>query len=402
MRSMWNTLKQKLFGLLRYLWGYSGTLAMLSLMLGVLGMGVYHLIVKDIGEEYRHLRTVRHYSGLYNTAGPEPPRGLGPVNAAGDSPCIHFEYNEAGQPTRVVCMGADGLVQLLPGSRVAEQLVEYDENGRVVAKHNKDAAGHPAADAHGVASREFVYNDSGMLVSSVAKDASGKKIVPRMPGYAEQQVYYDAHNRPTEVRHLDGTGKPITNAAGENTVRYQYDDAHQLTTRSNYENGVLHGNKQGVAVKKTHATSDGLIRHSQHFSDKGEPAQNTADGEVARLVELSPSGRIKRVRRCGQDGLPLQQSRSCSEHVLRSNAAGLPEWECFNGADGHPCDNPALGYAEHVWEYDDAGALAREYFWDAAGNPAPVYEKRYSGQGAFRHVLSLHTDGSTELRRCDE
>lgn len=402
MRSMWNTLKQKLFGLLRYLWGYSGTLAMLSLMLGVLGMGLYHLIVKDIGTQYRELRKVRHYSGLYNAAGPEPPRGLGPVNAAGNSSCIHFEYNEAGQPTRVVCIGADGLVQLLPGSHVAEQVVEYDDAGRVVAKYNRDAAGLPAADAHGVASREFEYNDSGMLVSSVAKDASGKKIVPRMPGYAEQQLRYDALNRPTEVRHLDGTGKPITNAAGENIVRYQYDDAHQITTRSNYENGVLHGNKQGVAVKKTHATSDGLIHHSQHFSDKGEPSQNTADGEVARLVELSPSGRIKRVRRCGQDGLPLQQVRCCSEHVLLNNAAGLPEWECFNGADGHPCDNPALGYAEHVWEYDDAGALAREYFWDAAGNPAPVYEKRYSGQGALRHVLSLHTDGSTELRRCDE
>lgn len=401
MGSMWKIFKNTMASLLRYLWHYSGTLAMLSLMLGVLGMGLYHLIVKDVGLSYKEARFSRLYTGLYNSAGPQPPAGIGALAAPGETGCIQFFYNDAGLPERVVCVGADGAVCPLPCSNVAEQSVTYDAQGRVVAKYNKDAEGNPAADAHGVASREFSYDEHGNLVREVARDASGKKVVPRMPGYAEKRVSYDAKHRPTEVKYTNGKGRPICNAEGENNVRYHYNDAQNLTTRSNFENGVLRDNVYGVAVEKTHASEDGLLKRSRRYSANGEVVPHAKDGAAVVLVEQSPSTRTKRVRRLDQAGNGVRQARICAEHLLRTDAQGKPEWECYNDADGAPCDNPELGYAEHVWEYNDSGELTREFFWNAAGQPAPCYEKRYGGQGVGRHVLSLHTDGSTVLKSCD-
>lgn len=401
MRSMWNSFKESILAFLRYLWHYSGTLAMLSLLVGVLGMGLYHLIVKDVGMSYKEARMLRLYSGLYNTAAPAPPLGIGALSAPGEHGCIHFHYNDAGLPERVVFVDAEGSTATLPGSKVAEQQVVYDEQDRVVAKFNKDATGTPAPDAHGVASREFSYDAQGNLTREVLRDATGKKIVPRMPGYAEKRVTYDAENRPVEELYLDGKGNPITHAAGENTVRYRYDDANGASTRTNYVNGSIRNNADGVAVEKRQKSTDGLVSSHQRYSENGSPVAHSQDEAAAVVVEQSPSRRTSRERRLDADGLPLRHARACAEHVLRHNVNGKPEWECFNGADGLPCVHPKLGFAEHAWEYNDRGELAREYFWDAAGKPAPCYEKRYSGQGDARHVLSLHTDGSTELKLCD-
>ena len=69
------------------------------------------------------------------------------------------------------------------------------------------------------------------------------------------------------------------------------------------------------------------------------------------------------------------------------------EWECFSGADGLPVNHPALGYAERVCEYALDGALNREFFWDAAGNPAALHERRIVGDFG----LNLHADGSTSV-----
>ncbi len=372
---------------------------MLSLMLGVLGMGVYHLFVKDVGESYRQLRQARYYSGLYNSAAPEPPHGIGALPVPGGDSCIHIEYSQEGNPTRVVCVGRDDKVCLLPGSRVAEQRIAYDAAGRVLGKSNFDAEGKPAADAHGVAARSFEYDEAGRLVRTITKDRDGKKVVPRMPGFAEQKITYDSKDRPVEVLHLDGSGQPISNADGEQSVKYEYDDNKRVIMRSNYSNGVLCDDARGIAVERTDSSADGLVVQRRWKNAQGLAVVADEAGSV--LVEKSPSTRTRRTLRCGSQGTVLQQARCCAEHLLRTDAQGRPEWECFNGADGLPCINPALGYAEHVWEYDDSGNLTHEYFWDAAGNPSPCYEKRYTGQGGNRYVISLFTDGSTELKRCD-
>lgn len=384
----------------RYLWNYTGTLAMLSLLIGVLGMGVYYLVL-EAEPAAQHDNGLRlYFRGIYNSSTPEPPSGIGVLpKPLGDS-CLQFVYNDAGQLQRVECVGADGNLCLMPGSRVATQVVEYDGVGRVVAKRNYDESGKPSADAHGVSSREFAYDVDGRLISVVTKDADGKKTVPRMPGYAERLTSYDSMNRPIEIRHLDGLGNPITNAEGENNVRFRYDDTNHVTTRTNYENGVRRDNSCGIAVVQTNEDDTGLVHRKKWMSEKGEPIQEQDSGASSVLSVRSLTARTKRSLFLGVDDTPLKHVRCYAEHLLRTDAEGHPVWECFNAADGKLCVNPSLGYAEHVWEYADNGRLRREYFWDADGNPSPCYEKRYIEQGNVGHVLSLHTDGSTRLETC--
>ncbi|MBR4309797.1 MAG: hypothetical protein IKT79_02110 [Akkermansia sp.] len=397
------TLKTLLGELLRYLWAYTGTLSTLALFIGVMGMGLYHLVVKDEAQTYLPPGMVRAFTGVFNSAGPEPPRGIGALEAVpgGGQSCIHFEYNESGQPMRIVCVGNDGQVRLLPGSNVAEQRISYDPAGRVIAKRNYDAQGNPAPDAHGVAAREFTYDSSGRLINSVALGANGKKVVPRMPGYAEQQISYDSQGRPVEIRHLDGQGKDIATAAGEHRIRYRYDDAHGVAERMNSKDGRPVNNIHGIATERVHSTQDGLVTQKQWYAADGTRARHPQSGAASELCVISPSLQLRTTRQCAADGSMQEQGRQCTEHVLRTNQAQLPEWECFNGADGTPCLNPRLGYAEHAWEYNADGKLQREYFWDEQGNPAPCYEKRYSNSDTSCHEISLHTDGSTSIRRCD-
>lgn len=371
---------------------------MLSLLVGVLGMGLYHLNTEESPSDGVETLPGLYFTGIYNSAGPEPPTGIGSMPLPTGEACFRFMYNSAGQLQNVVYMASDGKPCLIPGSRVASQIIDYDTEGRVIAKRNIDVAGNPAPDAHDVATREFTYDASGHLSSVVTKGTDGKKIVPKMPGFAEQRLTYDSQNRPLEVYHLDGLGNPVTNSAGENHVRYRYDDEHHVTTRTNYQDGAVSDNVLGVAVERVDGAENGCILHKKWFDQNGQPAIHPEIGAASVLLVRSMPARTQRTQLCGADGLPLADTRGCAEHLLRTDSQGRPVWECYNAADGSPCCNPALGYAEHAWEYGADGQLRREYFWNAAGLPSSCYEKRYCGHGEHRYVLSLHTDGTTQVQ----
>lgn len=176
MREWWRTTCRAMFKMLRHLWAYSGTLAALSLMTAVLGMSLYYLIVGEPKDNVADLHYFRNYVGVYNAAGPHPPRGLGMSVAQTNTelPMIQFEYNSQGNPVRVVCMGSDGKIQTMPGSSVAEQKLSYDASGRLMSKRNYDAVGRPAPDAHGIVATDYHYNDSGLFTHADSKDSGGQ------------------------------------------------------------------------------------------------------------------------------------------------------------------------------------------------------------------------------------
>lgn len=380
-----------------YAWGYMGTLSALGLLLGVLGIGIYHVFTGDADSV-----SVRYYSGLLNPSQAVAPSGVGELYAGPEGvtiPHIRFEYGKDGRVNRLVHLNAEGYVTPLPGSRVAEQRVEYDAGGRVTARRNFDAHGHAVADSAGIATREFRYNADGRLISRIFRNAEGQKIVPKMPGYAEERIAYDDKGRPLSVQYLDGNGKPIVNAQGECRISYSYNDDKQEVLRSNYVNDKLTENAGGVATERMRHTGDGLSTHTSWLDAEGKAVAGADANTVSVLAENKPSENLRRTRYCGDDGLMRSNSRIWAEHLVRTTPDGNVVWECFNGADGLPCRNEALGYAERLCEYGADGMLAREYFWDAGGQPSECYEKRHSAHGSAQHVISLHRDGSTELAR---
>ena len=288
----------------------------------------------------------------------------------------------------------------MPGSNVAEQRIAYDDRGHITRKSNYTATGAPTTDASGVHARAFTYDESGRLLRTEFQDRSGHAIVPRMPGYAIERVQYDDKGRPTTVEYLDGKGAPITNSRGERRIVYVYDDEHHTTTRTNYISGSPAENAQGIACEQKTCTQDGRSAMTSWYDAQGNHVHHPETGACSVLEESSRDGTLRRERMCDEDGRMCGNKNVCAERIVRTTPQGLIEWECYNDSDGMPCLNDALGYAERVCEYGPDGALTKEYFWDASGNPCSRYEKHYTKSTEGQHVLSLLSDGSTELRRC--
>lgn len=387
---------QQFRDLLEYSWGYMGTLAAMGLLIGVLGMGLYHSFTRDA-----EFQAMRCFSGVLNSADSTPPSGLDELpHTPPPVPHLRFEYGPKGRLVRLVHISAEGRPTAMPGSTVAEQRIAYDDAGRITHKSNYTATGAPTTDASGVHARAFTYNEQGKLMRTEFLDRAGHAIVPRMPGYAVEKIEYDAQGRPTTIEYLDGKGHPITNSRGERRIVYDYDDEHHSSTRTNYIGNAPAENAHGIAQERHHLTRDGQSEVISWHDASGKRVHHPESGACTMLSETSRDGTLHRERLCDDNGSLCRSKTAYAERVVRTTPQGQVEWECYNDADGLPCVNDALGYAERVCEYGADGALTREYFWDAHGNPCSRYEKRYTNSTEGEHVLSLLADGSTELRRC--
>ncbi len=407
MGMVWSKLWAGLKFFFERLWVYSGTLAAMALMVGTLGMGIYHVSKRGRGAADRADEArLEFFLGVNNSAGAELPRGLSPLEAGESAAAGHahlrFEYGEGGRLKRLLHLDARGRVSPMPGSAVAEQRLSYDGEGRLIRKENLNAAGKPVPDASGVPVREFAYDAAGRLVRVSFRDGSGHGIVPTMPGYATALSSYDDKGRLLRVEYQDGLGAPIVNAAGESSVEYSYDDARGISTRTNRIRGKVADNAHGYAVERRERTQDGSILRLAWETAEGKPARHPEWAAASVLTEYAADGRIVRERYCGEDGVMLDGGRTMAEKLVRSNADGSMLWECYNAADGLPCINPDLGYAERISVYSPSEVLERETFWDEKGNPSPCYEKRYIQADGRQHVLSLHADGSTSYVPVDE
>ena len=397
MREIWGRLTGAAGRAVRFVWERTGTVAAVALLLGTAGMGGYHLMHGDAGE-----RRVAFFAGARDVAGALPPVGvaaLEPGNGAAPGvPHVRLESDAAGQVTRLVHVDANGRPQAIPGSGVAEQRVAYDAAGRVIRKGNYSESGLPAEDLDGVAVSEFTYDAAGRLESTVFRNAEGCVCVPGRPGYARRVVSYDSQGRPLEIRHLDAEGKLVTNSRGEQLVLFRYDDEHHSATRRNLVDGAPADNADGVAEQRDERTADGTSLRRSWYNAAGEPVPGAPQQVAAVQYNHGGNGGMERMQLCDCSGGLCVSCRVCAERVSRRDAASRTEWECYNAADGLPCNNPALGYAEHITEYNAAGEPEREYFWNDKGKPCPCYEKRHIRHAGCEYILSLYTDGSSEFR----
>lgn len=372
-------------------WNYLGSLAAVCLFASVLGLGIYHAVVQDMAPRYYC------FAGVHNPAGAEPPEGIVALGADASPgvPHVRLEYDSNGRLQRMKSVDADGRLSPLPASRVAEQRLFYDAAGRLRKRENRDPGGSLAEDAQGVAVREFEYDAAGRLTRTLFRNAAGALTAPPFPGYAESRVSYDAAGRPVQELYLGAEGKPVRNAAGEERVEYRY-GADGSVTRRNFVDGAPANNAAGFAVEETR-NSKGY--KAQYWKDTaGKAVEHPLVGAVEVHHELSASDDMERRCFLGADGEPRVHCRACAEHLVRCNSRGLPVWEFFSGADGAAVNHPALGYAERVYSYSPQGNLIREFYRDAAGNPAPVYEQRHANTEAGHFVLSLQRDGSSTVQ----
>lgn len=384
-------------------WVYLGSLTAMSLLVGVLGMGIYHTVTWREPREH-----VEFFRGAFNAADESLPRGVDPLPVCvshGESlPHVRFEYGDDGRLRRLVHVDAGGEVCAMPGSRVAEQRIHYDEHGRVVAKFNYGADGQPAPDAAGVASRHFSYDEQGNCVRTELRGADGRLVCPKLPGYAVECARYDERGRPVSVEYLDAQEAPVVNAMGESRLEYVYDDAAHESQRRNYIGGVPADNALGYAVELRSLTDGGRGLQVRWLNAAHEPVVNRTVGAAMVLRWSQDERGSVRECFCSTGGELTKAGGGCAERVVVRDAKGRLLSERFLDEGGELCQSGVAGYAERLCEYNPDGTLARELFRDAAGNPAPCAERRYlmRGEDGVRLMLVLHRDGSTELRSAAE
>lgn len=373
-------------------WHYLGSMAAVCLFAAVLGLGIYHAVVKDEVPRYAC------YAGVFNPAGAEPPGGVVPLGAESPSgvPHVRMEYDASGRLQRMRSLDAAGRMCALPGSKVAEQRVFYHPQGYLSRRENRDVAGRLVADAQGVAVREFDYDAAGRSVATRYLNEQQELVVPRFPGYAECRTRYDAEGRPLVIEYLDAAGQPLVNAIGEQRVEYEYADEGRRVIRRNVVNGALADNAYGVAQECYRVMPQGASRNWSNAA--GEPVAHPLVGAELLRCEQYPLCGLHRRRFLGADGAPYDCTRERAEHLMRCNEDGQVEWECFSGGDGLPVNDPRCGYAERVCMYSPQGELQREYFWDAAGKPAAVAELRHENTPHGRFTLQIHRDGATTVQ----
>ena len=179
-------------------------------------------------------------------------------------------------------------------------------------------------------------------------------------------------------------------------MEYEYSDDGNRVIRRNMVDGKLADNYAGIAQEEYREFPNGTSRSWSNAA--GEPAEHPDWGAAFLHCDTHLSKGLKRRRLLGADGAPCKGPEVCTEHLLRCNPAGVPEWECFGGEDGMPVNHPVHGYAERVCEYAPTGELKRECFWDCHGRPARVAERRLATVPQGRYVLSLQRDGSTTVQ----
>ncbi len=382
--------KQFVSRLLARFWAYMGSLPALALMLGVAGMGIYYHIKESsmsVHSEY--------FSGFFNKVDEELPLGIAPLHPLGDAPAsqVRFDYDAQGRLQRVIHLNEHGQPCLIPGSQVAEQRLFYDEEGRLVGKENFDAYGLSSADSAGVAKRVFEYDEAGRLLSRAFFNASGQGVVPLKPGYALERWSYDSQGRPTMVEFFDAEGNAITNARGESVVSISYSDDGRCVFTQNEVGGKIANNHLGYAIERRLSANEGQNERIEWLDESGNLVLNREHGLAAVQKDGDPQAECTQY--LDSTACPIRASRSVCERLARLNDDGQVAWECFNAADGLPCLNHMLGYAERVCEYGPDKHLSCEYMWDECGQAAPCYQKKYTPVGAGVQVTSLHRDGST-------
>lgn len=355
--------------LLEQLWGYTGALSSVAVFAGVLGLGLLNVFDKHEGRP-----SLLCYAGACNPAGNAAPHGLCFLgeNLLLGRPHVQVVSDDAGRTQSLRCVDEHGIMSAFPGSRVAEQRVEYDAAGRVLLRRNLGADGLPAADVHGVSRRVFSYDTAGRLIQESFFGVDGKPIQPKYPGYARRRLSYDAQGRLLIVQHLDIRDKPVVNAAGESRLEYLYDDEKRIMMRRNMVNDII---------------------------------TNNADGYAMEIVEKLPKKRGERCMRFNADGLPVwfnPASGAVCEHLVRSNAKGQVEWECYTNYSGLPAVHADVGYAERVCEYSPDGKLLCEWFWNDLGREEEccLCRHTYSRDG-LRHRLLVFIDGHSEVTPLD-
>ncbi len=239
---------------------------------------------------------------------------------------------------------------------------------------------------------EFRYHGDGQLIEEVAKDANGEVVWALHYTNRDRAFYKDKNGFPEaragsgaayvaftwspqgfmqEVRYLDATGQPKSNAGGVYGHRYLRDS-------------------RGLPVRVTYLGAD------------GEPMLGKRWRNASESVVYDDRGNLLERAFFDGEGQPTQPANSAHKAIVRYDGYGNK----IEAAYWDPAGRPTLvdNVARVTHGYDERGNWVEQAFFDAAGKPVIHRTRqcareamRYDERGNLVEVAYFGTDGRKTL-----
>ncbi len=307
---------------------------------------------------------------------------------------------------------------------------EYNENGQVTAENCFGTDEEPVLCVSGYHRMERTWGEDGRVAAEAWFGTDGKPVEMGNNTYVRREREYDEAGNVTVERYYGADGNPAAVKEGYDEVRKEYNE-QKLAVRTEYRlGGSLKNGSKGYAVTVREYTPEGYTASESYYGENEEPAMSTAgyhriertwldkdhaaseawfdtDGKPMTLNgktyvkverEFDEAGNTAAERYYGPDG----EKAACKDgydeiHRVYNEKKQAVRFAYFLG--GEPFTMPR-GYSVMTREYDEAGLVAAESYFDTDGTPVPCtagyhrVEKTWADKNHAASEAWFGTDGA--------
>ena len=249
----------------------------------------------------------------------------------------------------------------------------YDKNLRETESIAYGKDGTPATLTGGYARRERAYDKYGRQVSEIHYDINGNVMLWNWrEKYAYSVSTFDASGRETSRRYYGADRKPCRVEGEEFGWDAEFDSSGRMTRIMWVgSNGKPAKDGNGVAGARFTYGPDGRMA-SKTWLDVNEKPTVHREGNAGYRVKHNDRGKETLREFLDERGELTPMGRSgyvgwTNEYDTAGNLVG----ELWFDANRHPANN-GKGYARTRMEYDSKGHLVREWRYDSDDRPVPV------------------------------
>ena len=244
----------------------------------------------------------------------------------------------------------------------------YDENGNKLTESFFGVDGSPILGSKCCAGIQYTYNEKNKCTKEVYVGVDGKPVVTTS-GFAGIAREYDDKGALISTVNLDASGKAITSAAGYDGKESTYDDAGRKIEEFFVDfKGNLIDSEKGYA-KMTHAYDEetGFEKERRYLNSAGEPIM--VSGAARIEYEYDDVGNKTVTRKYDAADQLIMDKDGVAYTRLEYDPWKRPIKEIFIGEDDNPLFAESKGYAATAKEYDYAGNIILQTYYDVYDNP---------------------------------
>ena len=253
---------------------------------------------------------------------------------------------------------------------------EFNERGKILQETYFDEQGRPGLESKNYAMVRHEYDDDGNQIVTTYHDATGE-LVETSDGYMSWSRRYDDMGNVTESRFLDLQGEAVVNFLGYAYKKTEWNSHGNVTRETFFDNNDEPYVLDGYATVTSEYDAYGRLTANYYFDENGQPAINTDTGHHGFIMEYDDLGRVTAELTIGVDGNYMDVEEGSAIVRREYDNAGNITRESYFNADGTAAYRD--GYAAWTAEYDDFAEIVEIYYFDGDGAPANSESAGYHG-----------------------